>query len=266
MFSEVLQIIRRNKMFVFVWLVSLFLSYLETIPDESSWLYLFLRLANLLFGLFVRLYIIAIVLIEKGLLVSLDTPAKLAYKYIGKSLFVALVSAFWLFLILFLPYSIVNYIDNSVSGMIGQIFSATKSFVLGFMIFSTFTVGMAIFMSRKTPMPESPALGLMEVYKNFPYYFKSSLVIAIVGQLSNALLIILFLVFNVDKKIMLEQISRFPNNVAYLSSPYLFLLLMYKFSYLAINLIQRIAMVLIYTNRPKNEEKELVQDVVLKNI
>lgn len=263
--GEALQIIRRNKMFVLVWFISLFLSYLETIPHESSWLYLFLKLANLLFGLFVRLYVIVIVLIEKDLLVSLDAPAVLAYKYIGKSLVVALVSVFWLFLILFLPYSIVNYFDNSVSEMIGQILSAAKSFVLGFMIFSTFTVGMAIFMSRKTPMLESPALGLMEIYRNFPYYFKSSLVIAIMGQLPNALLIVLFLVFDVDKKIALDQLSYFPNNIAYLSSSYLFLLLIYEFSYLVINLIQRIAMVLIYTNRPKNEEKELVQALVLKN-
>lgn len=266
LFGETFQILKRNTGFVLAVFVWWLLSNLEDIPDLSIPLLLVIRLTKLFLVLYLYIFAVAVVLVEKGLINNTEPPSTLAYKFIGKSLVVAVVSVFWLFLILAIPYSVVNYFENSVSGLLAQALGAIKFFAIGFLIFGAFTLVIAISMSQKAPISESPARGLMEIYKNFSYYLKSLVLIAVIGYLPDIMLAILIPIANVDKNTAFEQFSNFPSSIVDMSASVLLFMLIHQFAFITVNLLQRIAMVLVYTNRPKNtEEKGHTRDLVLRN-
>jgi hypothetical protein len=118
LYKDALQIIKNNKGFILLFL----LTYFSSIPRSedanfSLWAICGAWPVTLFLSLYLEVYLIWMIVKYKDPLNQIDAPLKLVQKYIWKSLLVGIVTFFWMLIILGLPYILIDVVRDLMSGI-----------------------------------------------------------------------------------------------------------------------------------------------------
>ncbi|MBK9927219.1 MAG: hypothetical protein IPP66_18275 [Anaerolineales bacterium] len=253
LYRDAWHVIKENKAFILLFL----LTYLSSIPrgndvDFSLWAICGYWPVTLFLSLYSELYLIGMVIKYKNPLIQINSPSKLAQKYIWKSLLVTIVTFFWMLIVLGLPYVLIGVVRDLMSGIMLWSINFVWSILLNLIIFGLFNLGVIILVTRHSIALESPALGFLEVFKNFSHYLKVYLLTIVVSYLPIFISAIL-LVFRQGIGFMVADTSFSLNpyestyRLLFHSDAKLFFALMFVGLYM----MQKVVMTLSYFSRPR---------------
>ena len=262
-YKEALQIIKNNKLFILLYLFT----YLSSIPRSeganfSLWSICGFWPVTLFLTLYLELYAIRMVFEYRKTTDQTDLPSNLPQKYFWKSLLVGIVSLAWIYIILGLPYVLIGVILDLSSGMILWGVNFIWCFVLGFMIFGLYNLGVIILVTTNSLPLKSPTLGLIEVYRNFYYYFKVYLSTVVISYTPIVIAAFYSVLWNSFGFLFPNSSFSFnPNQSAYGLLFNSNAKLVFFFIFMGMYMVQKIVMTLSYFDRP-----ELVDSKIIKNV
>ena len=265
LYKDALQIIKNNKAFILLY----FLAFLSSIPESGEFRFSLSYICRsapvtLFLTLCLELYVIGIVYKYKKPTQAVDPPSKLLRKYFWKSLLVGVVSLFWIFIVLGLPYVLIGVVLDLISGILLWSVNFIWCIVLSILTFGLFNLGVIILVTKKSLPLESPARGLLELYGNFRYYFKIYLSTVVFSYTP----VIVAVIYTVLRKGLdfLSPSAAFsfnPNQSAYGLIFDSDAKLIFFFIFIGMYMIQKVVMTLSYFDRPDLAENKIIKSATV---